>query len=219
MGIGKTAIIIGATGLVGKHLVRLLIADSYFGKVKVFVRRSTGITHPDLQEFIIDFNNLLSIKEEITGDVLFSTLGTTIKQAGSKDAQYLVDFTYQYKFAELASENGVADYFLVSSSGANSKSRMFYIRMKGELDDAVGNLTFNKIRIFRPSLLLGSRPEQRIGELIGSVIINLIKYIPTAKKYRGIKGEEVAHAMINVSKKENPTHIQYYTLDEIFNQL
>ncbi len=212
----KTAIVIGATGLIGKELVKLLINDSYFDKIKVFVRRSTGITHTKLEEHIIDFNVLSTIKNDIMGDVLFSTLGTTIKQAGSKDAQYLVDYTYQYEIAKIAADNGVKDYILVSSSGANSKSNIFYTRIKGELDNAVCKLNFQRIRIFRPSLLLGERPEKRLGESIGAILIKVIKFIPYLKKYRGIKGKEVALAMINTYKKTNNNSPEFHELDSIF---
>jgi aspartate-semialdehyde dehydrogenase len=102
----KTAIIIGATGLVGNQLLRKLLLDTTFSQVKIFVRRPTTITHEKLQEKIIDFRNIELIKNEITGDVLFSSLGTTLKQAGSKAAQYEVDYTYQYQFAQFANENG-----------------------------------------------------------------------------------------------------------------
>lgn len=213
----KSAIVIGATGLVGKELVKQLLNDSDLETIKVMVRRSTGISHPKIKEYIIDFNNLNSIKEEVTGDVLFSTLGTTIKQAGSKEQQYLVDYTYQYDIAKIAFANGVSDYFLVSSSGANSGSKIFYTRMKGELDDAVATLNFSRIRIFRPSLLLGERPKKRLGETIGSIMIAWIKHIPYLKKYRGIRGEQVAKAMIAAHKKEKSEKVQIYTLDEIFN--
>ena len=212
----KTAIVIGATGLIGKELVKLLINDSDFDCIKVFVRRSMGIANTKIEEHIIDFNELTSIKENIVGDVLFSTLGTTIKQAGSKDAQYLVDYTYQYGIAKIAAYNGVKDYYLVSSSGANAKSSIFYTRMKGELDNAVCQLPFKRIRIFRPSLLLGERDEKRFGESIGSKLIKIIEFIPYLKKYRGIDGHVVGLAMINSSKERDDNSPVFYELDSIF---
>ncbi len=219
MAITKTALVIGATGLIGRHLTKLLLEDPYFKKVKVYGRRSIGISHKNLEEYLVDFDNLSEIKGKIQGDVLFSTLGTTISQAGGKDAQYLVDFTYQYEFAKIAVENGISEYLLVSSSGANSMSRFFYTRMKGELDDAVSSLPFSRIRIFRPSLLLGTRSEKRTGELIGSKIMKLIKYLPYLRKYRAIKGEEVAQSMINSCKRELSEKVHFFTLDEIFHEL
>ena len=212
----KTAIVIGATGLIGKQLVKLLINDSAFYKIKVFVRRESGVSNPKIEEHIIDFNELASSKDEIKGDILFSTLGTTIKQAGSKEKQYLVDFTYQYEIAKIASENGVKNYTLVSSSGANSKSKIFYSRMKGELDDAIKELSFSKIRIFKPSLLMGQREEKRMGEKIGEKVLKVVTIIPFLKKYKAIKGKEVAQAMINIENDSNESPILTYELDEIF---
>ena len=125
----KTAIIIGATGLVGNNLLQQLLLDNDFSSVKIFVRRATGISHSKLKEFIIDFDKLELSKSDISGDVLFSCMGTTLKQAGSKSMQYKVDFTYQYQFAKLADENGVPDYLLISAASSSSKSKIFYSRM------------------------------------------------------------------------------------------
>lgn len=214
----KTAIVLGATGLVGKNLVQILIHDELFSTIKVFVRRSLGFTHPKIKENIVDFNDFNSFKEHIKGDVLFSSLGTTIKQAGTKDAQKEVDFTYQYEFAKAASDNGVLNYCLVSSTGANANSRVFYSRIKGELENSVSELSFEKICILRPSVLVGVREEKRMGEIFGSSIISVLsKIIPPLKKYRGIKGEEVAMALINSYKKSFDSRIQIFELEEVFN--
>ena len=129
----KTAILIGATGLVGAALTDALLADSRFEKVVVFVRRATGKNHPKLEEHIVNFDAIDNWKQLLTGDVLFSAMGTTIGKAGSKEAQYKIDYTYQYEVAKAASENGVRQYVLVSSAGASPQSKIFYSRMKGEL--------------------------------------------------------------------------------------
>ena len=131
--------------------------------------------------------------------------------------QYKVDVTYQYEFAKAAAENGVKNYFLVSSSGANAKSKLFYLRIKGELEEKVKQLSFNKIRIFRPSLLLGERAEKRFGEKAAENILKIIVPIfPFLKNQRPIEGEKVANAMIASANKEDNERIRIYELDEIF---
>lgn len=193
---GKKAILIGATGLVGSHVLQLLLSDERYDSVKVLHRRSTGISHSKLTEHIIDFDNQESWKPLVTGAHLFSALGTTLNKAGSKDAQYKIDYTYQYNFAKIASENGVSNYALVSSLGANLDSGSFYPRIKGELDEAVQKLSFDSTLILRPSFLDGSRDEFRLGERIGIAIAKVVCKIPGLKKYHPIKAETVAKAMI-----------------------
>ncbi len=213
----KTAIVLGSTGLVGKKLVDLLIQDSLFSKIKLLVRRPSGFDNPKIVEYIVDFDNLSSFRSLIQGDVLFSSLGTTIKKAGSKEAQYKVDYIYQYDIAKAAAENGVSDYILVSASMANSKSSIFYSRIKGELDDAVVKLPYERVLIFRPSVLMGERDIKRKGEEIGAKIINgLGKIIPVLRKFRGIKGAEIAQAMLTAFKNSSSNKATIYTLEKIF---
>jgi uncharacterized protein YbjT (DUF2867 family) len=212
-----TALIIGATGLTGSNLLQQLLNDEDFTTVKIFVRTATGITHRKIQENIIDFNAIENIKENITGDVLFSCLGTTIKQAGSRENQYMVDFTYQYAFAKHAADNGVNDYVLVSSASANAKSMFFYTKIKGELEQAVKKLPFLRIRILQPSILQGERKNKRTAEDIGVKIIDTLgKILPFLEKYRSITGEELARAMITIYKKQDSSKIKIYELDELF---
>ena len=195
-----TANVIGATGLVGKQLLQLLLNDVNFKKVRIFVRRDSGVQHPKLEQQIVDFSNKKSWKEHLTGDVLFSTLGTTLKQAGSKENEYEVDYTYNYNFADAAKSNGIKHFILISSVGANSSSKVFYTRMKGELDDAVAKLEFKNLAILRPSSLTGDRAEKRLMETISIPLANFItKFI--FKKYRPIEDRIVATAMINTVLK------------------
>ena len=201
-----TANVIGATGLVGKQLVSLLLEDDNFEKVRIFVRRETGIEHPKLVQQIVDFRNGETWEKLLTGDVLFSALGTTLKQAGSKEKEYEVDFTFNLNFAKNAKAKGIENYVLVSSVGANSKSKFFYTRMKGELDDAVAKLGFENLTILRPSSLTGDRKEKRIAEIISIPVANfLTKFI--FKKYKPIKDKIVAKAMINAVLKPNANKI------------
>lgn len=211
----KTVSVIGATGMVGSALVKLLLADNSFSNIIVFSRRSLPMQHEKLRVHIIDFNKPDTWQHLVQGDVLFSALGTTLKQAGSKEAQYKIDYAYQLDFAKAASLNRVATYVLVSSASANPDSKIFYTRMKGELERDVKTLPFKNITIIQPSLLVGKRNEKRIGEKIGYHILHFFNAIGTFKKYRPIGAETVAKAMINASMK-SISGIHIYSLDEIF---
>jgi uncharacterized protein YbjT (DUF2867 family) len=212
----KTAIVIGATGLIGGILVKKLLQDARYGKVKIFTRRKTGISDPKLLEYIVDFNLIEMWQDKITGDELFSALGTTIKQAGSKEKQYSVDYTYQYEIAKAAAVNQVVKFLLVSSVGANKFSPNFYLRMKGALDYAVSELPFSRIVIFQPAGLIGEREIPRCGEKIGIVIANFVTgFFPRLKKYKPIKAERVADAMINAANDSTYQRLIIYKSDQI----
>jgi uncharacterized protein YbjT (DUF2867 family) len=209
-----TANVIGATGLVGKQLVLQLLGNDHFEKVRIFVRRESGFRHPKLEECIINFRDEKTWIDKLTGDVLFSALGTTLKQAGSKEKEWEVDYTFNLNFAQRARSNGIRNYVLVSSVGANSKSKLFYTRMKGELDDAVLKSGFEYITILRPSSLTGDRKEKRWAEIISIPVATfLTKFM--FKKYRPIKDEIVARAMINgvLHPDKNKT---VWEADEVF---
>ncbi len=210
-----TAVMIGATGLVGSHLLKRLVADSRFDRVVSFGRRPSGVTHAKLEEHVVDFEQPASWAEKVKGDIAFSALGTTLKQAGSQAAQKKIDFDYQLDFAKAAAKNGVAAYALCSSASANPGSSMFYSRIKGELDRDVQQLGFQRVRIMRPSLLGGDREKARAGEKLGSAMLSVANAIGIAKRYREIPGEVVAQAMINAALEPSPG-TRIYTLDEVF---
>ena len=195
---GKTALVIGASGLVGQQLVNQLLVHPEFEKVRIFVRRTTKLSHPKLDERIIDFDQPEIWKNLVQGDVFFSTLGTTIKTAKTQKNQYRVDFNFQYEFAKAAAENGVPVYVLVSSMGANPKSSVFYSRMKGELDEAVAKLNFKKLIVIRPSILDGNRQEKRAGEKVGLVISRFLTRF-VLKKYCPTPVDVLAAKMISLS--------------------
>lgn len=211
----KTAIIIGATGLVGNYLVHLLLHDDRFSKVIVFVRRSLEIQNPKLVEHIINFDRPAEWMQLVEGDVLFSALGTTIKQAGSKNEQYKIDYTYQFQFAQAAAQNQVASYVLVSAASASADSKIFYSRMKGELERDVKSLPFKSITIIQPGLLHGTRQEERFGETIAYKVLNTINSMGMLKKYKPIEGKAVAMAMLNGGFRSTPG-VHTFTLDQVF---
>ncbi len=209
----KSAVLIGATGLVGSELLQLLLNDDRYSKVKVFHRRTTGISHSKLEEQVINFHEMRIWKHLISGDELFSALGTTIKAAGSKEAQYEVDFEYQYDVAKIGFENGIRRYALVSSMGATQSTKNFYLNMKGKLDNKVKELGFDKLLIVRPSLLTGNRKEKRIGEVVSEPLLKIGTLLPPLKKYMPIHARDVAKALINGMNTENDQII--YEGDEV----
>jgi len=211
----KTAIVIGATGLVGRSLVDQLVADKHIAKVVTLTRRAMPHHDEKVINHVVDFDHLQDHATLLVGDLLFSCLGTTIKQAGSISAQRKVDVDYQFQAASLAASNGVAHYLLVSSSGANANSKRPYLQMKGELEQRVKPLPFERISIFQPSLLLGERSEFRIGEKVGSWLMNLCCWLPGLRRFRPITGSQVATKLHVVSQQAGPS-LQRFTLDELF---
>lgn len=195
----NTAIVAGATGLVGNELILQLFKDSRIEKVVVLTRRATGLQHTKLEEHIINFNAPDTWKKLVAGDILYSALGTTLRAAGSKEAQYQVDHTYQLSIAKAAAANGVNKYVLVSAAGSSAKSNIFYSRMKGELERDVQKLPFETIHILRPGMLKGKRENTRTGEIIGGAVMETVSYIPGLGSLKPIAGNEVARAMINAS--------------------
>jgi len=211
----KTAIILGATGLVGSALLKLLLHDDEYGKIKIFVRRSTQLHDPKLEEHIIDFDRPESWRHLVTGDVLFSAFGTTIRKAGSQDAQYKVDYTYQYQFAEAAAGNNVPVYVLVSAAYASPESKIFYSRIKGELERDVRKLPFRSVHFLQPGMLSGHRREVRVGEKMGIMVMTVVGAIPVLRRFKPIQGREVAQAMIHAAQ-QSYGGTSVYTMGKVF---
>ena len=193
------ALVLGATGAIGKDLVEQLLQDYTFDRVDIFVRREVKIPSAKLVAHVVNFDHPEQWADRITGDVLFSCLGTTIKAAGSQDAQWKVDYTYQYNAAKAARENGVPMYVLVSSVGANSKSKVFYTKMKGALDDAVQELGFEGCFILRPPSLI-RKGSDRFGEKVGIVALKAFNAIGLMRSFTPMPTEAVAAAMIRLTK-------------------
>ncbi len=194
----KTALVVGATGLIGKHLTIKLLESNFYSKVKVLVRKSLDINHPNLEQIIVDFDNLDTSK--IIADDVFCCLGTTMKKAGSKPAFYKVDFIYPLEVAKAALVNGAKQYLIVTAMGADEKSMIYYNRVKGEIEKALTNLHYPTLLIFRPSMLIGKRDEPRLGEKIGEVLMKALSFL-IPEKYKAIEGEKVATAMLVLAQK------------------
>jgi uncharacterized protein YbjT (DUF2867 family) len=206
------AIVIGATGLVGAELVRRLLADERFASVTVLGRRAGGVAHAKLHEHVVDFDDPASFRALARGDVLFSALGTTLRSAGSQEAQRRVDHGYQLGVAAAARANGVGTYVLVSSAGASPRARIFYSRMKGELERDVEALRFPRTRILRPGLLDGERKERRAGERWALRILRpLGPALPAS--VRPIRVETVARAAVAAALDHVPGTRRYEAAD------
>jgi uncharacterized protein YbjT (DUF2867 family) len=210
-----TAVVIGATGLTGSALVRRLLRDARWGLVIALVRRATGVADPKLRETIVDFETPDAWAGLVHGDVAFSTLGTTRRDAGSLAAQRRVDVDYQLAFATAAARNGVPTFVLLSSIGASATSRIAYSRMKGELDDAVSALPFPRVRVLRPGLLDGPRLRPRPAEHASLVVARLLARVGIARDYRPIPVDVLARAML-AAASDGPAPRRIYTGDEIF---
>ena len=207
------ALIIGATGATGKDLLELLLKDEAFHRVDIFVRRSVNVRHEKLAVHVIDFDRAEQWAHLVTGDVLFSCLGTTLKAAGSKEAQWKIDYDYQYDFAKAARENGVSSYVLVSAAMASPDSRLFYSRMKGELEVAVKALGFPSLAIFNPPILI-RKDSDRSGEVFGLKVINFFNKLGLFRSQKPLPTAVLAQAMINAAKSKMPG-VAAYKSEEI----
>ena len=207
MGKTRTALLAGATGLIGSHCLKLLLDDPAYSKVTIIARKKIELNHPKLVAVCINFDQLDELSAKIDPvDDAFCCLGTTLKAAGSKEAFHLVDYTYCLEYAKLALKLQAKQFLLVSSLGADSRSGVFYSRVKGELEDALKVLSFGALKIFQPSLLLGARTEVRAGEAIAQKILPALSplFRGPLRKYKAIEGSDVAAAMVAVAKKDVP---------------
>ena len=208
------ALIIGATGATGKDLVTLLLNDNAYTEVHCFVRKPMSISHPKLHAHVVDFDTPEAWADLVRGDVAFSCLGTTLAVAGSKEAQWRVDYDYQYAFAQQCKANGVPTFVLISAAGATAQSKLFYNRMKGQLEDAMKALEFTRLLIFQPSVLV-RKGSDRKGEQFGLKMIVLLNKIGLFKRYRPMPTNVLAQRMrCEVATATEGVHT--FILDEIF---
>ena len=208
------ALIIGATGATGKDLVTQLLADDTYTEVHCFVRKPLALTHHKLHSHVVDFEHPEVWADLLHGDVAFSCLGTTLAVAGSKEAQWRVDYDYQYAFAQQCKANGVPTFVLVSAAGATAQSKLFYNHMKGQLEDAVKALDFSCLLIFQPSVLIRSNSD-RSGENFTVKAFKFLNKLGILKRYRPMPTEVLAEKIRKeVAKVSQGIHT--FTLDKIF---
>lgn len=198
---GTIAVVAGATGLVGKELIKLLIEDDTYLKVITLGRRTLDIVHPKLEQRIVDFTNLEEHANCFCDADVFCTLGTTMKQAGSKAAFYQVDYEYPLALGRIALNQGSNQFLIVTATGSNPKSLFFYNRVKGEVEQSLQNLDLPSLHIFRPSFLLGDRAEVRRGERFAQAIINGLSVVlpQSIHKRMAIHVRTVAKSMKNIA--------------------
>lgn len=196
----RKAVVAGATGLIGKELVQMLLSNPNYVSVTLLVRRPTGLQHSKLTEKVIDFEQLEHADVDLSEADVFCTLGTTIKKAGTQQAFRQVDYVYPVILGRMAKIQGARQFLIVTSMGANPSSRVFYSRVKGETEEALRELDLPSLQIFRPSLLLGEREEFRLGERFMAVLAPLFK--GPLRKYSPIQGKYVAKSMLRTALED-----------------
>lgn len=212
----RIALVLGATGLVGRALTRDLLAGNW-DEVRVLVRRPLELRHPKLKQIQVDWDRLEQYGESFADvTAVFCCLGTTIKKAGSQKQFERVDLEYPLAAAALAKAKGVKQFLAVSSMGANAKSRTFYSRTKGRTEEGLIAAGFHGLHLFQPSLLLGEREEFRLGERVAAVLMKALDFamVGKAAKYRAIPAATVARAMMNIAQAETGG-VHIYTNDVI----
>ncbi len=209
----KRAIVFGASGFVGSHLLSELLNSPDYGQVTAVARKSLNITHPRLRTVIADYHSLAGVKSEIAADEVFIALGTTKKNSPKKAEYYQVDHEYPVLAARIAKERGAKSVFLVTAVGANPNSKFFYVRTKGETERDVIALNFEHTHIFRPSMITGNRKEKR--SLLEAALMRFWPalnplLIWNGDRYKGITGQDIAKAVIQSAKNQTEKLKIYY---------
>ena len=201
----KTALLFGASGLVGNHLLNQLISNNNYSKIKLFVRSSIDISDPKIEIIQTDFNNLENQREDIKGDDCFFCIGTTKQNSPDKSEYRRVELEVPKQIAQIAKSNSVNSFVFVSSGYADPKSSGDYLKFKGEVEEELKRLNFPKLGIMRPSFLLGHRKEKRVGEKIGIFVFKLLSplFLGPLKKMKPIHSATVAKAMIAITQNDS----------------
>jgi uncharacterized protein YbjT (DUF2867 family) len=210
------ALLLGASGLIGGELLKLLLEDPAFHKVKIVVRKKLSINHDKLEQIVVDFSTIGDHQDKLKVDVVFSCLGSTKKKTPDLKEYYKIDHDYPLLVGKITKDQGAKSFHIVSSLGANNSSSNFYLKMKGETEDDIAKLGFKSFHIYRPSLLTGDRKEKRLLENSGDFLMKIINplLLGSLKKYRSISGKTVASAMHKQSLIDS-TGIFIYPSDKI----
>ncbi|MGD2063236.1 MAG: NAD(P)H-binding protein [Nitrospirota bacterium] len=208
----KRAVVLGATGLVGGHLLRQVLDRPDYGEVRALVRHDVTIHHPKLHQVNVDFDRLWEWGHEFQAEHVFCCLGTTRAKAGTRAGFERVDYGYVHRAAQLSAEHCADRFVWVSAAGANPRSLFFYPRVKGRLEVEIGDLGLQRWTVVRPSLLMGRRHEPRLGEMMAAPAMQLLRPIMVGpwRKYRAIHAETVAAAMLAAANDEPvDSHLDY----------
>lgn len=208
---GQTAVVLGATGLIGSSLIEQLLIDDAFSTVRVLVRRPISLKHPKLEVCITDFSDYDAFKKNLgTGDCIFSCIGTTNANVkGDKLLYRSIDSDIPVNTARFGKKAGFKQYLLVSAVSANSNSRIFYSRLKGEVEEMIATYQFQSFHVFRPSLLLGRKQSERSGENIAGALFRFFSFL-IPSKYKAIDASAVAKAMIKTARQGKEGFNVYY---------
>ena len=200
----KKALLFGASGLVGGHLLNQLINDNNYSKIKLFVRSIPEISDPKIEIIKTDFNNLQNHKEDIKGDDCFFCIGTTKQNSPNKNEYRRVELEVPKVIAQIAKSNSVNSFVFISSGYADPKSSVDYLKLKGEVEEELKRLSFIKLGIMRPSFLLGDRKKKRVGEKIGIFVFKLLSplFLGPLKKMKPIDSAIVAKVMIKAANED-----------------
>jgi uncharacterized protein YbjT (DUF2867 family) len=207
----KTALLAGASGLVGTELLHILLESPHYEEVKILVRKRIEIHHPNLEQILIDFNRLENYEEHFHVNDVYCCLGTTIKKAGSQAAFRKVDYEFPLKIAELAKTHEAENFLIITALGADPKSNVFYSRTKGQVEIELKKLGLRALHIFQPSLLLGDRQEFRFGEKLAIFLSPLFSLLlfGKLKKYKPVSARRVAYAMYQAAQTGNSGNFTY----------
>ena len=216
----KTALIFGSSGLIGSELLNIILKNNNYNKVKIFVRSVPNNNDTKLEIIQTDFTNLEKHKDSILGDDCFFCIGTTHKETPDKNEYRRIEYDIPVKVAQIAKSNSVNSFIYISSIGANSNSSGSYLKNKGQVEEELKKMNFLKLAVIRPSILLGNRKSFRLGERIGIFVMKALSvfFLGSLKKYKPIKAENVAKAMMSIAESNyQKTTFESDRLEEIGN--